>query len=296
MENKNQKSQGKPQGGKPQGGKPGQKPQAGGRPGQKPQGRPGQKPQGGRSNQKPQGDRPARQQENTPVVVWVPKTDIGKRVMSKEITNVDVVLEMGQPILESEIIDALLPDASTELLLIGQSKGKFGGGQRRVFRQTQKKTKEGNKPKFATMAVVGNKDGIIGIGYGKSKETVPAREKAYRNAKLSMFKIRRGCGSWQCGCGNPHTVPFKVYGKCGSCEITLMPAPKGTGLKVEKECAKILEFAGITDCWSKTKGSTKTKINLIKALEEALKQTYLTKVKTELIESLNMKEGSVKGE
>ncbi len=51
-------------------------------------------------------------------------------------------------------------------------------GSRRVFRQTQKKTKEGNKPKFSTYAVVGNKDGYVGLGFGKAKETVPAREKA----------------------------------------------------------------------------------------------------------------------
>ncbi|PLW79573.1 30S ribosomal protein S5 [Candidatus Woesearchaeota archaeon] len=236
------------------------------------------------------------QESNSNVDIWNPKTDTGKKVLHKEITDINSVLDSGQPILEAEIVDVLLPNAETELLLIGQSKGKFGGGQRRVFRQTQKKTKEGNKPKFATMAIVGNKDGVVGIGYGKSKETVPAREKAYRNAKLNVFKIRRGCGSWQCGCGNPHTVPFRVQGKEGSCEIELIPAPKGTGLKVEKECAKVLEFAGITDCWSKTRGSTKTKINLIKALEQALRSTSLTKVKHDLGEKLSIKEGAVKSE
>ena len=82
----------------------------------------------------------------------------------------------------TEIVDILLPNLETDLLLIGQSKGKFGGGQRRVFRQTQKKTREGNKPKFSTIAIAGNKDGYVGIGYGKSKETVPAREKAFRSA------------------------------------------------------------------------------------------------------------------
>ena len=63
-------------------------------------------------------------------------------------------------------------------MLIGQARGKFGGGQRRIFKQTQKKTREGNKPHFTTTAVTGNKDGYIGMGAGKAKETVPARELA----------------------------------------------------------------------------------------------------------------------
>ena len=73
----------------------------------------------------------------------------------------------------------------------------------------KKKTKEGNKPKFATIAVIGNKNGYVGLGYGKAKETVPAREKAIRNAKLSIMKIRRGCGSWECGCKEPHSLTFQ---------------------------------------------------------------------------------------
>ena len=54
-----------------------------------------------------------------------------------------------------------------------------------------RKTAEGNKPHFAALAVVGNKNGYVGIGYGKARETVPAREKAVRNAKLNVIKIRR---------------------------------------------------------------------------------------------------------
>src|SRR4030042_762182 len=70
-------------------------------------------------------------------------------------------------------------------------------GKRRAVRQTQKKTQEGNILSFATFAIVGNKDGYIGLGHGKSKETIPAREKAMRKAKLNIIKIRRGCGSWE---------------------------------------------------------------------------------------------------
>ena len=139
---------------------------------------------------------------------WKPKTDLGRKVKAGEITDLNMILDSGLKVLEPEIVDVLLPNLQTDLLMVGQSKGKFGGGQRRVFKQTQKKTKEGNKPKFATLAVVGNEDGIIGIGYGKAKETVPAREKALRNAKLNVFKIRRGSGSWESHSVEANSIPF----------------------------------------------------------------------------------------
>ncbi len=222
---------------------------------------------------------------------WDPKTEIGRKVKNGEIVNIKEILDEGKIIKETQIVDILLPDLETDLLLIGQAKGKFGGGKRRIFRQTQKKTREGNKPHFMTLAVAGNKDGYVGVGAGKSKETVPAREKAYRRAKLNMLKIRRGCGSWQCGCKTGHSIPFRVKGKCGSVEIELIPAPKGTGLKVEKECQKILKLAGITDVWSKTRGKTTTKINVMYACLDALKNLMKTKVKPEHYEVLGMVEG-----
>lgn len=227
---------------------------------------------------------------------WKPKTSLGKKVKNNEIKDLSEILDNGIKILEPEIVDILLPNASTDLLLIGQSKGKFGGGQRRVFKQTQKKTQEGNKPKFSTMAVVGNENGFVGIGYGKSKETVPAREKAIRKAKLDIIKIKRGCGSWQCGCKEPHTIPFKVEGKCGSVEIKLMPAPKGTGLIIQKECQKILKLAGIKDVWSKTKGQTISSSNLIHACFDALKNLMKTRITQKSIEDLGIVEGSIKKE
>ncbi|MBW2974226.1 30S ribosomal protein S5 [Candidatus Woesearchaeota archaeon] len=224
---------------------------------------------------------------------WKPKTSMGNKVKDGEITDIDDILNKGLKVLESEIIDALLPNLSSELLLIGQSKGKFGGGQRRIFKQTQKKTKEGNKPHFAIYACVGNNDGYIGLGYGKSKETVPAREKALRRAKLNLIKVRRGCGSWQCGCREPHTIPFAVKGKCGSCIIELIPAPKGTGLRIENECQKVLKLAGIKDIWSRTKGQTKTKINLISACYDALKSLFKMKSGEKYFKELGIIEGKI---
>jgi small subunit ribosomal protein S5 len=175
--------------------------------------------------------------------------------------------------------------------MIGQSKGKFGGGKRSIWRQTQKKSMEGNKPSFATMAVVGNRNGFVGIGLGKAKETMPAREKAVRKAKLSIVQVKRGCGSWECNCGEPHSIPFAVKGKCGSSEIKLMPAPKGTGLVAEVECQKILAMAGITDLYSKTEGQTVTRVNLLYACMDALKKLSSMKTKPEHEKKLGIVEG-----
>ena len=227
---------------------------------------------------------------------WNPVTDLGRRVKSGKIKDIDEIFNSGERILEAEIVDVLISGLEEDLLLIGQAKGKFGGGQRRIFRQTQKKTKEGNKPKFTTCAVVGNKDGYIGVGLGKSKETVPARDKARRTARLNMIRIRRGCGSWETDAREANSVPFAVEGRCGSVRITLMPAPGGKGLVIEKECAKILRLAGIKDVWSKTEGQTGTKINLIFALVDALKKISEVKVKPEDIAKLGIIEGRIKKE
>jgi small subunit ribosomal protein S5 len=222
---------------------------------------------------------------------WQPKTDLGRKVKSRQLTTMEEVIAYGKPMLEPEIVDMLLPNLESDLLMIGQSKGKFGGGSRRVFRQTQKKTKEGNKPKFSTYAVVGNKDGYIGLGFGKAKETVPAREKAVRKAKLNLIKVLRGSGSWADARTEPNSIPFKVIGKCGSVTVELRPAPKGTGLKAQKEVAKVLRLAGIQDIWSKVRGQSRNMINVVKALESALRQLNSTKVQEKYYRSLSIIHG-----
>ncbi len=202
---------------------------------------------------------------------WVPRTKLGKLVKEKKIVDVDEMLEKYK-VLEAEIPESLL-ELRSELLMIGQAKGKFGGGKRRAWRQTQKKTAEGNVPTFACMAVVGDMNGHVGLGYGKAKETLPGRTKALRDAKLKIFKIKRGCGSFDCSCGEMHSLPFKVEGKCGSVRIILTPAPQGTGLAVGDEVKKILRLAGIKDIYGKTFGQTRSTINLAKACIIALKRT-----------------------
>ncbi len=225
---------------------------------------------------------------------WKPRTELGKKIKAGEIKDIDDILDKGQNILEEEIVDALLPELQLEMLEVGQSKGKFGGGKRSIWRQTQKKTKEGNKPKFSTMIIAGNRNGYIGVGRGKAKETMPAREKATRQAKLNIQKIVRGCGSWECGCGEPHTIPYKVNGKCGSSEMILMPAPKGVGLCVEEQCRRMLELAGIKDIYSKTFGQSRSKINLVIACFNALKKLSRVRVPANYIKIGGVQEGKVK--
>ncbi len=203
---------------------------------------------------------------------WAPKTQLGKEVKSGKVKDIDEILSANKKILEPEIVDSLL-HLESDLLLIGQAKGKFGGGKRRAWRQTQRKTMEGNIVSFSAMAVVGDRNGHVGIGMGKGKETLPAREKAIRKAKLNIQRIERGCGHFDCSCTEKHSVPFIVEGKSGSVRVKLLPAPQGTGLVVGDELKKILKLAGIKDVYGVTQGQTRTTFNAAKACFYALLKT-----------------------
>ena len=241
-----------------------------------------EEPEKTENSKKQYGRRDGRFQREDPkalLAAWVPKTNLGRLVKEKKEKDIDKILEKGKKILESEILDSLL-NIETDLILIGQAKGKFGGGKRRAWRQTQKKTQEGNVVSFSAMAVAGDKKGHVGVGFGKASETLPAREKAVRNSKLNLIKINLGFESPEDEKEDsiPHTVPFKVQGKSGSVKITLWPAPRGTGLVTGDECKKILKLAGIKDAYTKTQGQTKTTFNLAKACVNALEKT--TKMRT----------------
>ncbi len=225
---------------------------------------------------------------------WSPLTELGKKVKAGEIKNIDEILDKGEHILEAQIVDMLLPSLESDLLMIGQSKGKFGGGKSSIWKQTQKKTCEGNKPSFSTLAVVGNRNGYVGIGLGKAKETVPAREKATRKAKLNLIRIKTGCGAWTCDCGTPHSIPAKVTGKAGSLRVTLIPAAKGTGLCAEDEIKKILALAGIKDIYTQIEGHTASKLNMLLACFEALKKLSTLKIKPEYMEKAGVAIGANK--
>jgi len=207
---------------------------------------------------------------------WIPKTQLGKLVKLGKEKDIDKILDKHKKILESEIVDLCMPALGTDLIFIGQSKGKFGGGKRRAWRQTQKKTQEGNVLTFSSMAVVGDKKGHIGVGYGKAKETLPSKDKALRQAKINLIRITLGFESSKERSKpeeEPHTVPFKVEGKAGSVRITILPAARGTGLVAGDEAKKILKLAGIKDAYTITQGNTRTTFNLAKAIIAALEKT-----------------------
>jgi len=209
---------------------------------------------------------------NEELLEWKPKTSLGKKVFSKEITDIESIIKSGQRIMEPEIVDYLIPNLQSELIFIGGRPGKGGGIQRTPVRISAKMHRSGRRYTMTAFAVVGNGDGIVGIGKGRAKEGRTAVEKAINKAKLNLILVPRGCGSWECGCrGENHSIPYKTVGKSGSVVVTLMPAPKGVGLVVDDETKKILRLAGIKDVWIKTLGDTDTRMNLIGAVYNALK-------------------------
>lgn len=250
------------------------------------------KPFGRRGDRNHRRDRPdARRDVQVEKEEWTPKTQLGKDVLAGKYATIRDVLISGKRIMEPEITEFLIPDLSTEFINIGQAKGKFGGGKRKTSKSTQKITREGGRMSFSMIVISGNREGVVGLGFGKARETVPAREKAVRKAKEDLAIIRRGCGDWGCFCGTSHSIPFTVEGVSGSCKVKLMPAPKGTGLVVEGELKKMLELAGIKDVWSKTYGSTKNKTNLMKAGFEALKELQKIKLNPQTMKGRGIKEG-----
>ncbi len=190
---------------------------------------------------------------------WVPKTTVGRLVKEGKITSIDQIFEQNLPIKEVEIVDALLPNLEFEVLNVNF---------------VQRQTDAGEVSQFQVTVAVGNKDGYVGVGMGKSKHIRVAIEKAVRNAKLHIIPVRRGCGSWECLCGEPHSLPFKVEGKSGSVRIELLPAPKGVGLVASDVAKAVLRLAGIKDVWTRSYGETRTTHNMAKAVYNALKQTY----------------------
>jgi len=135
--------------------------------------------------------------------------------------------------------------------------------------------KSGRRFTTNSLVAVGNEDGLLGIGKASAVESRNAIGKASEKAKTKITKIIRGCGSWECGCDEPHSIKFKTTGKCGSVRIEIMPAPKGIGLVTDDETKKILRLAGIKDVWIKAYGNTGSRINLANAVFDALKRLYI---------------------
>ena len=213
------------------------------------------------------------------MVDWIPRTRLGRLVVEGEITTMSDALRTRLPLREPEIVDILLPELADEVLDVNM---------------VQRMTDSGRRVRFAITVVVGNLDGFVGLGRFKGKEVGPAIRAAIDVAKLNMIEVKRGCGSWECGCGTPHSLPFEVRGRAGSVVVTVKPAPRGTGLAVGKIAKSVIKMAGVEDAWGFTKGHTKTTINYSIAAFEALRTTSQVRVTNEQKERLNIVSGPTK--
>jgi len=214
-------------------------------------------------------------------ISWDPKTKLGKLVRSGEIKTMKSAIETGLPIREPEIVDILLPELNDEVIDVNM---------------VQRMTDSGRRVKFVITVAVGNNNGYVGFGQAKGKEVGSSIRKAINNAKLNMIEIRRGCGSWECGCGKAHTVPYSISGKSGSVEITLKPAPRGIGLATGNVAKKILTLAGIEDCWAFTRGKTRTTVNYAKAVFNALVENAERRVLQGSVKKVGIVAGAIEKE
>lgn len=222
---------------------------------------------------------------------WKPKTKLGRLVKEGKITSIEQIFMHGYKILEYEIVDYLLPNLKAEFIRLGLSVGKYR--RPKIVKMVRRKTAEGDKPSWVALAVVGNEDGYVGVGLGKSYDIPLAMQKAVRKAKLNIIPVGRGCGAWECACGTPHSVPFKVRGKVGSVEVIFIPAPFGTGLVAPDEIKKLLRLAGIKDVWMQSFGQTRRRINFIRAAYLALKQTTEYRIKEEYVRLSGLRFGYI---
>ncbi|NLL94854.1 MAG: 30S ribosomal protein S5 [Thermoplasmatales archaeon] len=209
---------------------------------------------------------------------WIPKTRLGQMVLNGEVTTMSQAIATGLPLREAEVVDILLPDIQDEVIDLNM---------------VQRMTDSGRRVRFAATCIVGNGDGFIGIGRAKGKEVGPSIRKAIDKAKLNIIEIKRGCGSWECGCGTPHTLPFEVFGRTGSVEVTFKPAPRGISLAVGDVAKSLFTLAGIKDAWGFARGNTKTKVNYALATFEALRMTSTMRVSQEQARAQNILTGPV---
>ena len=122
-----------------------------------------------------------------------------------------------------------------------------------------KTVKGGRRMSFSAVIVVGDREGKVGVGFGKANEVGDAVRKGGEAARKSMKAV----------CLKGKTIPHDVEGVCDGGRVILKPAPDGKGLIVGGGMRPVLEACGIRDCVGKSLGS-KNKLNVVKATLNAL--------------------------
>ena len=119
--------------------------------------------------------------------------------------------------------------------------------------------KGGRRFSFGALVVVGDRNGNVGIGYGKSTEVPSAVEKGRKNATRAMKPIELAGG----------TLPHRIIGRFGSSRVVMVPASPGTGVIAGASARAVLELAGVHDVLTKSYGSN-TPRNLVRATFDGL--------------------------